>query len=261
MSAAISATSQLRWAVSDALVVARRNLTHIVRLPQLLVFSTVQPVLFVLMFAYVFGGAIRTPGMNYIDYLLPGIFIQTVAFGSMQTGIGLADDLSKGLIDRFRSLPMARSAVLAGRTLSDAVRSLFVILLMFAVGSLIGFRVGTGPLQAMAALGVALAFGFALSWIGATIGLAAGTPEAVQAGGFVWLFPLVFASSAFVPTESMPGWLQAFAEHQPVTATVDALRALLVGGPATDPVLASLAWSAAILALFMPLAVGRYRRS
>jgi ABC-2 type transport system permease protein/oleandomycin transport system permease protein len=252
---------KIRWAVSDALTVTRRNLVTYTRLPQLLVFSTIQPVMFVLLFAYVFGGAIATPGGDYIQFLIPGIMVQTVAFGSTQTGVGLADDLSKGIIDRFRSLPMARSAVLAGRTLSDSMRNLFVILLMLGVGTLIGFRVQTNPLAAMAAVGVALLFGFAFSWISATIGMSVGNVETAQVSGFIWIFPLVFASSVFVPVETMPGWLQAFAEHQPITLTVNALRALLLGGETTRFALGSIAWSLAILAVFMPIAVRKYRQN
>ena len=255
----------LGWAVSDALTVTGRNLITYTRLPQLLVFSTIQPVMFVLLFAYVFGGAIATQG-DYIQYLIPGIMVQTVAFGSTQTGVGLADDLGKGIIDRFRSLPMARSAVLAGRTMSDAVRNTFVILLMLGVGTLIGFRVQTGVFSAIAAIALAVFFGFAFSWISAMIGMSVGNVETAQVSGFIWIFPLVFASSVFVPVETMPGWLQAFAEVQPITLTVNALRGLLlgaeaVGGSVTDYVLGALAWCFGILAVFMPLAVRRYRRT
>ena len=256
-----SRLTTIRWGIADALTVTRRNLVMYTRLPQLVVFSTIQPVMFVLLFAYVFGGAINTPGVDYVQFLIPGIMVQTVAFGSTATGVGLADDLSKGIIDRFRSLPMARSAVLAGRTLSDSVRNLFVILLMLGVGTLIGFRVQTNLLATVLAIVVALFFGFAFCWISATIGMSVGDVETAQVSSFIWMFPLVFASSVFVPTDTMPGWLQTFAEHQPITMTVNALRALLLGGETTRYVLWSLAWSAAILAVFMPLAVRRYRRS
>ena len=254
-----------RWVVSDALTVTRRNLVTYTRLPQLLVFSTIQPVMFVLLFAYVFGGAIQTQG-DYIQYLIPGIMVQTVAFGSTQTGVGLADDLGKGIIDRFRSLPMARSAVLAGRTMSDAVRNTFVICLMLGVGTIIGFRVQTNFFSALAAVALAVFFGFAFSWISAMIGMSVGNVETAQVSGFIWIFPLVFASSVFVPVETMPSWLQAFAEVQPITLTVNALRGLLlgaeaVGGSASDYVLGALAWCLGILAVFMPMAVRRYRRT
>lgn len=248
-------------AVRDALVITGRNLTVLRRLPQLLVFATIQPVLFVLMFRYVFGGAITIPGVEYVNYLMPGIFAQTVAFGAITTGVGLSEDLAKGLIDRFRTLPMARSAVLAGRTLADLCRNVGVVLLMVAVGYLVGFRIQTSPLALVAALGVLLLFSFALSWVFALIGLSVPNAESAQAASFPLLFPMVFASSAFVPTATMPGPLRAFAEHQPVTAVVDAVRALVLGGPTTGPVLTSVAWSLAILAVAAPLAVAKYRRS
>jgi ABC-2 type transport system permease protein len=252
---------RLADAISDTAVMARRNLLKYPRLPSLLMFSTVQPIMFVLLFAYVFGGAIDIPGVSYIDFLMPGIFVQTVVFGSTNTGIGLAQDLDGGMIDRFRSLPMARSAVLLGRTLSDAVRNLFVVLLMTAVGLLIGFRFHAGLGRALLAILIAITFGFAFSWISAWIGVSVRDVESAQAAGFIWVFPLVFASSAFVPTETMPAWLEAFAEHNPVTVTVNALRSLVLGGPALADVLGSLAWSAAILAVFGPLAVAKYRHA
>ena len=248
-------------AVRDALLITGRNLTVLVRLPQLLVFATIQPILFVLMFRYVFGGAIDVPGTSYVNYLMPGIFAQTVAFGAINTGIGLSEDLSKGLIDRFRTLPMARSAVLAGRTLADLVRNVGVVLLMVAMGFLVGFRVQTSVLALVAAVLVLLLFGFALSWVFALIGLTVPNAESAQAASFPLLFPMVFASSAFVPTETMPGPLRAFADHQPVTAAVDAVRALVLGGPTASLVLTSIAWSLGILAVAAPLAVRRYRRA
>jgi ABC-2 type transport system permease protein/oleandomycin transport system permease protein len=263
----------IRWTISDALVVTKRNLLKYVRVPSLLIFSTIQPVMFVLLFNYVFGGAIggnALGGLAYINFLMPGIFAQTAVFGSTQTGVGLAEDMSKGLIDRFRSLPMARSAVLAGRTASDAVRNLFVILLMSAVGYLIGFRFQAGFLKAVAAVLVLLGFGYAFSWISAFIGLSLKDVEAAQAAGFVWVFPLVFASSAFVPTATMPGWLQAFANNNPVTVTVNAVRWLVLGDAlppgAVGQSLAwnltrAILWTAAILAVFIPLAVSRYRKA
>jgi ABC-2 type transport system permease protein/oleandomycin transport system permease protein len=256
--------------VADALTMTWRNLLKYVRVPTLLVFSTIQPVMFVLLFAYVFGGAIKIPGVNYRDYLMPGIFVQTVVFGSTQTGVGLAEDLSRGMIDRFRSLPMARSAVLAGRTIGDTVRNLFVVLLMTGVGYAIGFRFHAGLLDALAGIALAVLFGLAFSWISANIGLAVRDVESAQAASFVWIFPFVFASSAFVPVLSMPGWLQAFAKVNPISITVDAIRDLTLGhdlrlaaglqGTTTTHVLESLAWVAAILLVFVPLAVSRYRR-
>lgn len=261
MSTATARRHPLAWALSDSLAIAGRNLRMYTRVPQLLVFSTIQPVMFVLLFTYVFGGAISTPGIPYIQYLLPGVFVQTVVFGSTQTGMGLADDLSRGIIDRFRSLPMARSAVLAGRTLSDTVRNLFVVGLMTTVGTLIGFQFQAGLGPALGALGLAVLLGFAFSWISAFIGLVVRQTEAVQVAGFVWLFPLVFASSAFVPVQTMPGWLQAFAKVSPITVSVDAVRALALGGPTVAPLLQTLSWILALLAVFVPLAVHRYRRA
>jgi len=248
-------------AVVDALVVTRRNLLRYVRVPTLLMFSTIQPVMLLLLFTYVFGGAIRLPpGLEYIDFVMPGILVQTAVFGSVQTGIGLAEDLSKGVIDRFRSLPMARSAVLAGRTTSDSIRNLFVVSLMLGVGFLLGFRFHAGLAPAIAAIGLVLLFGHAFQWISALIGLAVQDVEATQAAGFVWIFPLVFASSAFVPVETMPDWMRWFAGRNPVSVTVDALRALTLGGPTSTHMWQALAWMAVILALFVPLAIRRYRR-
>jgi len=252
---------RLIGAVRDTLAVARRNLISYRRVPQLLVFSTIQPVVFVLMFRYVFGGAIQVPGIPYVDFLMPGIFVQTVVFGSMGTAIGLATDLKLGLIERFRSLPMARSAVLAGRTLADLVRNVFVVALMVAVGFAVGFRVHTNVFAFLAAMLLILLFGYAFSWIFATVGLVVGDAETAQAASFPVMAPLVFASTAFVPLESMPGWLQVFAEHQPVSVTVDAVRALVLGGPTASHVLQALAWCFGILAVAAPLAVSRYRRA
>ena len=256
-----STGSRLGWAVTDTFTVAGRNLRTIVRLPQLLVFSTIQPVIFVLMFRYAFGGAIRTPGVRYVDYLMPGIFAQTVTFGALSTGIGLATDLQSGLLERFRSLPMARSAVLGGRIVSDLVRNVFVVALMCVVGFLVGFRVHTGVVAFGGGLVVLLVFSCALSVLFAFVGLSVRTPESAQAAGFPVLAPLVFASSAFVPVDTMPGWLQVFADHQPLSVTVNAVRALSLGGPAASPALQSLAWSLAIIGVFGPLAVARYRKA
>jgi ABC transporter DrrB family efflux protein len=256
-----NARHPMRWAIDDTLTITWRNLVKMRRMPQLLVFATVQPVIFVLMFRYVFGGAIPIPGVRYVDYLMPGIFAQTVTFGSLQTGVGLAEDLRSGLIERFRALPMARSAVLAGRTLADLARNVFVVILMIIVGFLVGWHLHTNALGLLAGVGVLLAFAFALAWLFAIVGLATGDPETAQAASFPLLAPLVFASTAFVPLKSMPGWLQAFAAHQPVSVTVDAVRALTLGGPTTHYVLQSLAWSIGFVVVFAPLAVRRYRRA
>lgn len=256
-----SASGGRMWVVRDALAVAQRNLIVYLRIPQLLVFSTIQPVIFVVMFRYVFGGAISVPNGSYVDYLMPGIFVQTVVFGSMTAAIGLATDLKSGLLERFHSLPMARSAVLAGRTSADLVRNVFVATLMAAVGFAVGFRIHTNVLAFLAGMALVLLFGYTFTWIFATVGLAVGDPETAQAASFPVMAPLVFASSAFVPVETMPGWLQVFAEHQPVSVTASAIRALFIGGPTTSYVLQSLAWCAGILLVFAPLAVARYRRA
>jgi ABC-2 type transport system permease protein/oleandomycin transport system permease protein len=248
-------------AASDWMSVTGRNLIHFRRVPQLLVFSTIQPVIFVLLFRYVFGGAIRIPGVPYVDYLMPGIFVQTAMFGAIATAVGLAADLKTGLIERFQSLPMARSAVLAGRTAADLSRNIFVAALMSVVGFAVGFRVHTNALAFVAGIAVLLLFGYAMSWVFASVGLLVGDPETAQAAAFPVLAPLVFASSAFVPVETMPGWLQVFAENQPVSVTASAVRALVLGGPTASYVLQSLAWSAGILLVFAPLAVRRYRRA
>mgnify|MGYP003623071112 FL=1 len=251
--------AQLRWGMSDTLAMTWRNLIRYLRIPQLLVFSSIQPVMFVLLFNYVFGGAIKIPHGNYTDFLMPGIFVQTAIFGSTQTGIGLAEDLSKGMIDRFRSLPMARSAVLAGRTLSDTIRNAFVILLMTAVGLVIGFRIHNGLLNALYAFVLILAFSFAFTWVSAFIGLIVRDVETAQVAGFIWIFPLTFASSVFVPLAGMPSWLQQFVTRNPVTLTANAARSLLLGGE-VNPLPAGL-WIVGILAVFVPLAVMRYRRA
>jgi ABC transporter DrrB family efflux protein len=249
------------WPVQDALAIAGRNLIAYVRIPQLLVFSTIQPVIFVLMFRYVFGGAIKVPGRSYVDFLMPGIFVQTVVFGAIASAIGLATDMQSGLLERFRSLPMSRSAVLAGRTLADLARNVVVVALMAGVGFAVGFRIHTNALALLAALALVILFGYAMAWIFATVGLLVGDPETAQAAAFPVLAPLVFASSAFVPVRSMPGWLQAFASHQPVSVTADAVRALVLGGPTVSSVLQSLAWIAGILLVFAPLAVARYKHA
>ena len=255
--------SRLGWAVSDALAITWRNLIGFTRIPELVVFSSIQPIMFVLLFRYVFGGAIRPPGLNYVDFMMPGIFVQTVCFGAVGTGIGLAEDMGKGLVERFRSLPMARSAVLAGRTTADLCRNLFVVVLMTLVGLAVGFRVHTGLFSFLAGAGVLLLFAYALSWAFAVLGLSARNAETAQAMSFPLLFPLTFASSAFVPVQSMPGWLQAFARHQPVSVVVDATRALMVGGPGptAGPVFQALVWGVGILAVFAPLAVRKYRQT
>jgi ABC transporter DrrB family efflux protein len=252
----------MRRAVGDSWLVTQRNLRHFVRQPQLLIFSTVQPIMFVLLFTYVFGGAIgqALPGVSYIDFLLPGIFVQSVSFRATQTAVGLAEDLERGVVDRFRSMPMARSAVLAGRTSADLVRNVLIIALMTVVGYIIGFRFQGSLLEALAAVAVVTAFGLALSWIFAFVALTVRGAEAAQSAGFVAIFPLVFASSVFVPVSSMPDWLAAFAKISPVTLTADAARAFALGGSTSDSLPGALAWTGGLLAVFIPLCVWRYRR-
>ena len=231
-------------------------------MPQLVVFSTIQPVIFVLLFRYVFGGAVQSPGgIPYVDFLIPGIFVQTTVFGSIGTAVGLAADLKSGLLERFRSLPMARSAVLVGRTIADLSRNVFVVGLMAVVGVAVGFRVHTNAVAFLLGLVLVLAFGYTMSWIFATVGLAVGDPESAQAAAFPVMAPLVFASSVFVPVTTMPGWLQPFAEHQPVSVTASAVRALMLGGPTTSYVLQASAWCVGLFLLFAPIAVWRYRRT
>jgi ABC transporter DrrB family efflux protein len=249
-------------ALRDTFAITQRNLIGYRRVPQLLVFSTIQPVIFVIMFRYVFGGAIKLPGsIPYVDFLMPGIFVQTVVFGAIATAIGLAADLKSGLMERFRALPMARSAVLTGRTTADLARNIFVVILMMVVGFLVGWRIHTNALALLAGAFLVLLFGYAMSWIFATVGLAVGDPETAQAAAFPVLAPLVFASSAFVSPAGMPHWLRVFAEHQPVSATASAVRALVNGGPTATYVWQSMAWCVGILLVFAPLAVRLYRRA
>ncbi|MER3421783.1 MAG: ABC transporter [Chloroflexota bacterium] len=251
---------RLAGAVTDALILAQRHLRHIPRNPELLVFATIQPVMFVVLFRYVFGGAINVTGTSYTNYLMPGIFVQTVTFGAMMTGIGLAQDMHLGLIDRFRSLPMARSAVLTGRILADMVLNAFVVAVMLAVGLLVGFRPQAGIGGWIGGLALLLAISFTFSWIAATIGLVVRTVEAVQSAGFIWLFPVTFVSSAFVPTATMPSWLRVVAEHQPFTIMVNAARGFFLHGTAGGEGWQAFAWCLALLAVFVPLAIVAYRR-
>jgi ABC-2 type transport system permease protein/oleandomycin transport system permease protein len=261
MTPTVEKRSPLAWAVADAITIAWRNLKAMSRTPEVIMFSTIQPIIFVLTSRYVFGGSINVPGIPYVDFLMPGVFVQTVAFGAMNTGIGLSEDLHKGLIERFRSLPMARSAVLAGRSLADLVRNLFVVLMMIFVGFLVGFRIHAGVLPFVASVGLLLLFSFAFSWIFALIGLGVPNAESAQAASFPVLALLVFASTAFVPIDGMPGWLQAYNRVQPVSVIVKAQRALSIGGDTAIPVLHALLWIVGLTAVFAPLAINRYRRA
>jgi len=252
--------SSLSLSLSDTLVLARRNLTRIPRQPDLLIAYTVQPVMFVLLFVFVFGGAIRTPGFDYVDFLMPGIIVQSIAFGGFVTALGLSEDVKKGLIDRFRSLPMSRAAVLVGRTFSDVALNCLSLVVLFSVGFLAGFGFIDASLgEIVLGILLCLLLGYAFSWIFALIGLFASTPETANAIGFTAIFPLTFASSCFVPVESMPDGLRQVAEANPFTTVSDAMRSLWLGTPANTDVWMSFVWCVALIAVFAPLAVSRYR--
>ena len=249
-------------AVADGWTVTWRNLIAYTRIPQAIVFSTIQPIVLVLLFRYVFGGAIRTGDIPYVDFMIPGVFAQAISFGAVGTAVALADDMHKGLIERFRSLPMARSAVLVGRTSAELVRNAFVIAMMSVVGFLVGFDYHTSLLGFLAGILLLLLFGYALSWVFTSVGLSAANAEVAQAKAFPILFPLIFASSAFVPVETMPGWLQAFARNQPVSVIIDAARALMIGGaPTAELVVKALVWSAVVLVAASAYGVHRYRKA
>jgi ABC-2 type transport system permease protein/oleandomycin transport system permease protein len=258
----VSKHSSFRWALSDVLTIARRNLLAIVRIPTALVFMIIQPIMFVILFRYVFGGVITVtvPG-GYVNYMIPGILVQTMIFGSVGTAIGLAEDLQKGLIERFRALPMARLAVLAGRTISDMFRNVIVLVIITGVGYAVGFRPDGGLLAYIFASLLMLFFAYCLSWGFAFIGLAAPNSEAAQAITFPIIFPLTFASSIFVPVSSMPSWLQSFATHQPISETADAVRGLMLGLPHGASTWLALAWAAGAILVLAPLAVNRYRKA
>ena len=253
--------SALSLAVSDTLVLARRNLMRIPRQPDLLIAYTIQPVMFVLLFVYVFGGAIATPGFDYVDFLMPGIIVQSIAFGGFVTALGLSEDVQKGLIDRFRSLPMSRAAVLAGRTFSDIVLNCLSLVVLLAVGLAAGFNF-TDSDGGQIALGILLLLllGYAFSWIFALVGLYSSTPETANSIGFTLIFPLTFASSVFVPANTMPDGLRQFAEVNPFTTVSDALRSLWIGTPANTDVWMAFVWCFVLVAVFAPLAVKRYRQ-
>jgi ABC-2 type transport system permease protein/oleandomycin transport system permease protein len=258
-----SLLTQARWAVSDTLTITRRNLLVWMRVPAYIVFTVIQPVMFVLMFRYVFGGAILVKGVpgGYVNFLMPGIIGQTAAFATFGTAIALAQELQKGVIDRLRSMPMARSAVLAGRLVADTGRMTITILIVIGVGYAVGFRFENGVGAAIAMVVLSIGFGLAICCIAAFTGLAIGDEESVQAFGLIWLFPITFLSSAFVQIRTMPGWLQAFANNQPVTYVIDTMRALALGGPVEANLWKSLVWLAGIFVVFAPLAVRAYRRA
>ena len=255
----------IRHEVSDTWTMTKRNLLRYVRLPQLIFFSSVQPVMFLTLFNFVFGGAIgahgAAPGGKYINFLLPGIFAQVVLFGAINTGIGLADDMGKGVVDRFRSLPMSRAAVMGGRTVADMIRNLVVISILLVVGSLYGFRFGGGLVDAVSMVVIMLLFGFAFSWVFATIGLMVPDAETAQLAGFLFVFPLTFASAAFLPTQTMPSWLEKFANDQPITYVANTARHFALVVPYPDGTLVKLLiWIGVILVIFVPLAIRLYRK-
>jgi ABC transporter DrrB family efflux protein len=247
---------------ADSRVMAVRQLRKIVRRPMYVVYLFVQPVIFVLLFRYVFGGAINTGRVSYVDYLMPGIIVMTAIFGALTTGLGLTEDMAAGVVDRFRSLPIARSAVLIGRTGADLVTNLFSLIVMLLVGLAVGFRPSQPVYEIVLAFVLVLAFAYVFSWISAFVGLSVRNVETAQSVGFIWVFPLVFASSAFVPTAHMPGVVRTFADVNPVTQVVNAARALTIGhAHALAPTLGALAWLAALMALFVPLSVRAFRRA
>jgi len=255
-----STHSALRWAVSDVLTLARRNLLALFRIPVALVFTIIQPIMFVVLFRYVFGGVIHPPHVSYVNYLIPGILVQTMIFGSVGTAIGLAEDLQHGLIERFRALPMARLAVLAGRTISDMFRNIIVLIVITGVGFLVGFRPSGGVVAYLQACLLMLLFAYCVSWGFAFVGLSAPNSEAAQAITFPIIFPMVFASAIFVPVQTMPSWLQPFAINQPISQTADAVRGLMLGSPHGQATWIAIAWAIGIILVLAPLAVNRYRK-
>jgi ABC transporter DrrB family efflux protein len=262
--------SQVALTFADAAVVAKRNLIKIKRVPEVLIWTTMSPIMFVLLFAYVFGSSIEIPGVPYREYLIAGVFAQTVIFGSTFTGAGLADDMTKGIIDRFRSLPMARSAVLAGRTGSDVVYNSTSILVMSLTGLLVGWRIRTGVLPAIGGFLLLLLFAYAVSWIMAYVGLKVSSLEVFQNASFMFIMPMTFIANTFVRAELLPGPLQTFAEWNPVSAVAQAVREAfgnIGSAPPPDvwslrnPVAYTLIWVGIILAVFIPLSVRQYRKA
>jgi ABC transporter DrrB family efflux protein len=251
----------MRRLATDTLVMAERNLVRLPRAPDMLMAFTIQPVMFVLLFAYVFGGAIGTPGFDYIDFLIPGMVAQQIAFGGFATALGLSEDMSKGLIDRFRSLPTARASVLMGRTFADVFTNTLSIVVLVVTGLIIGFNFDASAPEIVAGFALLLLWGYAFSWVFALIGMSVSSPEAANGAGFVLVFPITFISSAFVPVDSMPDGLRQFAQANPVSQVVDAMRALWLGAPAGNHIWLAIVWCFVIIAVFAPLAVSKYRRA
>lgn len=256
-------------ALRDSMVVAWRNIRGGLRVPDTLIYMFIQPIMFVVLFAYVFGGAIKIPGVDYKEFLMAGIFVQTMAFACAPASVGLADDMHKGLIDRFRSLPMARSGVIAGRVVADLVNQVVVLVIMMVCGVIVGWRFHNGIGQFLAAVGLMLLFAFAMLWVGAFIGLSVGNPQVAASAGLIWLFPLVFMSNAFVAPATMPAFVRTVAEWNPISAMVAAARELFgnqsivesAAWPMQNPVLAALIWCAIIIVIFAPLAVRKYKQT
>ena len=260
-------SQRLAYAIGDGAIIAERNLTQMIRVPTVLVFELVQPVMFTLLFRYVFGGAIAKlpPGMDYVVFLMPGIFVQNAIFGATTTAIGIADDLKKGMVDRFRSLPMSRSAMLIGRTTADLAKNLIVVTLMIGIGYLVGFSFQNGLLGGVGVVALVLAVGFSFSWISAAVGLAIKETEGVQAAIFTFIFPIVFMSTVFVPLATMPGWLQVIARNNPVSQWGALARILTVGefptsGSLLHALFVSVVWIAAILAVAVPISIRLYKK-
>ena len=253
----------IAYTVSDSVVITKRHLKHTTRIPELLFFSVMQPIIFILLFTVVFANAIKIPGMDYKNYMMPAIFVQTMAFATMGTATGFADDLQKGLIDRFRSLPMARSAVLIGRLVAESARNTLTLFIMIGAGYVVGFHFAGGFLPALGGIVLLVAFAFAFSAIGVVIGLAVKTVQAAQMAGSIWIFPLTFVSNGFVPMTALPGWLQGVVRYSPVTQMNNALRAMFYGhGQAlASPVLQSIAWVAGITLVFLALGVRQYKKA
>lgn len=251
----------LRLAVHDIGGITKRNLLRIIRTPQLLFVSILQPAIILLLFRYVLGGAIHVPGLDYVDFVVPGIFLEAVLIGGMTTALALAQDLQAGMIDRFRSLPMARSAFLAGRTLADLCRGMLALAFLIGLGVLVGFRFHNTAAACLAGVALIIAFGYAMTWVYAAIGLAVKDPQTAQMTAIVPMFVLFFASSALVPVATMPGWLQPFARNQPATVTINSVRALFEGGPVYHDVWQAAAWCAGIFASFLVISLRLYRKS
>ena len=256
-----SSRSHWIWALNDAFAIARRILIRIFRSPEELASSTSTPIIFVLLFRYVFGGAIHIGHTSYVNYLMAGIFVQTVAITSLAAGTGMAQDLQSGLIDRFRSLPISRSTVISGRVVATLIRNLFTLAMVVAVGLIVGFRPSGQPIELAAGLGLLLLFGFAISWIGVSVGLLVRNLEAVQNVTMTLVFPLTFLSSAFVPTQTMPTVLRVFVAHQPMTYVIDAVRALVLGQPLGAEAWLAFGWSLALVGIFFPIAITAYGRA